>query len=73
MENIIQEISLSFIVGLMVKACLVILTLLSLVMVRQASLMDKVVTVPVGNWFKAVVWGFFFVSLILTLGIILVV
>lgn len=73
MENIIQEISLSFIVGLMVKACLVILTLLSLVMVRQASLMDKVVTVSVGNWFKAVVWGFFFVSLILTLGIILVV
>lgn len=73
MENIIQEISLSLIVGLMVKACLVILTLLSLVMVRQAGLMDKVVAVPVGNWFKIVAWGFFLVSLILTLGIILVV
>lgn len=73
MENIIQNVSLSLVVGLMIKACLVILTLLSLVMVRQASLMDKVVTVPVGNWFKTVAWGFFLVSLILTLGIILVV
>ena len=73
MENIVQSISLSLIVGLMIKACLVILTTLSLVMVRQASLMDRVVTVPVGNWFKMVAWGFFLVSLILTLGIILVV
>jgi len=73
MENIIQNVSLSLVVGLMIKACLVILTSLSLVMVRQASLMDRVVTVSVGNWFKMVAWGFFFVSLILTLGIILVV
>ena len=73
MENIVQNISLSLIVGLMIKACLVILTSLSLVMVRQASLMDRVVTVSVGNWFKMVAWGFFLVSLILTLGIILVV
>ncbi len=73
MENIIQNVSLSLVVGLMIKACLVILTLLSLVMVRQASLMDGVVTVSVGNWFKMVAWGFFLVSLILTLGIILVV
>lgn len=73
MENIIQNVGLSLVVGLMIKACLVILTLLSLVMVRQASLMDGVVTVSVGNWFKMVAWGFFLVSLILTLGIILVV
>ena len=73
MNDLITGISLSLVVGLMIKACLVILTLLSLVMVRQASLMDKVVNVPIGNWFKAVAWGFFFVSLILTLGIILVV
>lgn len=73
MENIIQSVSLSSIVGLMVKASLVVLTLLSLVMVRQAGLMDKVVAVSVGNWFKMVAWGFFLVSLILTLGIILVV
>ena len=68
MENIVQSISLSLIVGFMIKACLVILTTLSL-----ASLMDRVVTVSVGNWFKMVAWGFFLVSLILTLGIILVV
>ncbi len=73
MNDLITGISLSLVVGLMIKACLVILTSLSLVMVRQASLMDRVVTVPVGNWFKMVAWGFFLVSLILTLGIILVV
>lgn len=67
------ENGLSLVVGLFVKGLLVLMTLLALVTVRQASLMDKVVNVPIGNWFKTVAWGFFFVSLILTLGIILVV
>ena len=73
MNDLITGISLSLIVGLMIKGCVVILSSLFWVMVRQASLMDRVVTVPVGNWFKMVAWGFFLVSLILTLGIILVV
>lgn len=67
------ENGLSLIVGIFVKGLLVLTTLLALVTVRQASLMDKVINVPIGNWFKVVAWGFFFVSLILTLGIILVV
>lgn len=67
------ENGLSLVVGLFVKGLLVLMTLLALVTVRQASLMDKVVNVPIGNWFKTVAWGFFLVSLILTLGIILVV
>ncbi len=69
----LAQISLSFIVGLGIKILMGMLTLLTLIAVRQTSLMDKVVTVPVGNWFKSVAWGFFFVSLILTIGIILVV
>ncbi len=73
MENIIAGISLSLIVGILVKASLVILTLLSLVTVRQASLMDKVVNVPVGNWFKGIAWGFFWTCLILTTGVVLIV
>jgi len=67
------DISLSFVVGLFIKALLVILTLLSLVTVRQAGLMDKVLSVPIGNWFKLVAWGFFFVCLVLTIGIVLLV
>lgn len=73
MENIIQGISLSLVVGLLVKASLVILTLLSLVTVRQAGLMDRVVSVPIGNWFLGVAWGFFWTCLVLTIGVILIV
>lgn len=74
MEQLLSaQIGLSIIVGVAVKILMGMLTLLTLIAVRQTSLMDKVVTVPVGNWFKTVAWGFFFVSLILTLGIILVV
>lgn len=67
------ENGLSLVVGIFVKLLLGLLTLLALVTVRQASLMDKVVDVPIGNWFKVVAWGFFFVCLILTIGIILIV
>lgn len=73
MENIIQGISLSLVVGLLVKASLVILTLLSGVTVRQAGLMDRVVSVPIGNWFLGVAWGFFWICLVLTTGVILIV
>ncbi len=67
------DITLSLVVGLFVKALLVILTLLSLVTVRQAGLMDKVLSVPIGNWFKTVAYGFFFVCLVLTVGVVLLV
>ena len=73
MENLIQAINLSLVVGLLVKASLVLLTLLSLVTVRQTSLMDKVVSVPIGNWFKGIAWGFFWTCLVLTTGIVLIV
>lgn len=73
MENILDNISLSLVVGLMIKACLVIMTFLALVTVRQASLMDKVVNVPIGNWFKGLAWGFFWTCLVITFGVILIV
>lgn len=73
MENVIGNISLSLIVGLFVKALLIILTLLSLVTVRQAGLMDKVLSVPIGNWFRGVAWGFFWICLITTISVVLVV
>ena len=73
MENLIQALSLSLVVGLLVKASLVLLTLLSLVTVRQAGLMDRVVSVPIGNWFKRIAWGFFWTCLVLTTGVILIV
>ncbi len=69
----LAQTSLNIVVGIAIKVLMGMLTLLTLIAVRQTSLMDKVVTVPVGNWFKIVAWGFFFVSLILTIGIILVV
>jgi len=73
MENLIQAINLSLVVGLLVKASLVLLTLLSLVTVRQTSLMDRVVSVSIGNWFKGIAWGFFWTCLVLTTGIVLIV
>ncbi|MEK7064610.1 MAG: DUF5657 family protein [Patescibacteria group bacterium] len=73
MENLIQALSLSLVVGLLVKVSLVLLTLLSLVTVRQAGLMDRVVSVPIGNWFKGIAWGFFWTCLVLTTGVILIV
>ena len=69
----ITDINLSFIVGILIKALLVLLTLLALVTVRQAGLMDKVVNVPIGGWFKSLAWGYFWVCLVLTIGIVLLV
>jgi|CXWL01.1.fsa_nt_gi hypothetical protein len=72
-EVILKNISLSLVVGILIKICLGIMTLLALVTVRQASLMDKVVDVPIGNWFKVTAWGFFWLSLIITISVVLIV
>lgn len=72
MENIIVP-GLDLVVGLLVKGLLIIMTLLALVTVRQAGLMDRVVNVPIGGWFKGLAWGYFWICLVLTIGIILIV
>ena len=72
-EELVAGISLSLIIGILVKVSLVILTLLALVTVRQAGLMDRVVSVPIGNWFKGVAWGFFWTCLGLTTCVVLII
>ena len=66
------DIGLSSVVGVMVKILLVIITLLSLIIVRQVNLMDKVVSVTVGGNIKLMAFAFFMTSLVLT-GIVILV
>lgn len=60
------SIGLNILVGVMVKILMVILLLLSLIMIRQDSLMNKVVNIPLGRNFKMVVWSYFVLTLMLT-------
>lgn len=66
------SVNLNLVVGLMVKVLMVLITGLSLVIVRQVNLMAKVVSVPVGGNFKLLSWMFFWVCLVLT-GIVILV
>ena len=60
------DITLSSVVGLMVKILMLLLLLLSVIIVRQESLMNKVVNLPVGGNLRVLVWVFFVMTLILT-------
>ena len=60
------DISVSLIVGVLVKMCMLLLLLLSIIMIRQEVLMDRVVNLPMGSTLKTVVWVFFVMTLILT-------
>lgn len=64
-------ISLSMIVSLMVKVSMVLILVLSLIMVRQESLMDRVVNLPVGKSLKIVTWAFFGLTLLTTVIVVL--
>ncbi|OGD72697.1 hypothetical protein A3K29_00940 [Candidatus Collierbacteria bacterium RIFOXYB2_FULL_46_14] len=64
-------ISLSMIVGLMVKVSMILFLILSLIMVRQESLMDKVVNLPIGKSLKVLTWGYFLFSLFVTVIVLL--
>jgi hypothetical protein len=63
-------IDLSFIVSIMVKIAMVLLLALSLVMVRQESLMNKVVNFSIGGSLRLVVWLFCGLCLALTVIVI---
>lgn len=65
-------INLSFVIGIMVKIAMLLLLALSLVMVRQESLMDKVVNFSIGGSLKALVWLFCGLSLLFTVIVIVV-
>ena len=66
------DIGLSGVVGVMVKIMLALITLLSLIIIRQVNLMHKVVSVHVGGNIKIVAFSFFVISLVLT-GIVMLV
>jgi hypothetical protein len=73
MEQLIgTKIDVSLIVGILIKILLVIVCLISLLTVKQTSVMDKVVDVPIGGWFKVISWIFFLVVCFVSLLIILV-
>lgn len=61
-----------YIVNIMVIVSLLLLCVLSLVMVRQAGLMNKVVNYPIGGSLKVLVWGFSFLCIAITAIVILV-
>jgi hypothetical protein len=76
MENIEKltniQVTVSSIIGVMVKILMVLLLVLAMVMVRQSALMDKVVKLPVGNKVKLLTWSYFGLMIVLTAIVILV-
>lgn len=73
METILEtQITVSLIVGIMAKVMMVLLLFMALVMIRQTSLMDRVIKLPVGGGIKYLVWSFFGLQLLLTVIVVLV-
>lgn len=66
------NISIDMIVDLMVKISMGLLCILSLIMVQQESMMDKVVSYSVGGSLKALVWGFCALCTLITVIVIMV-
>ena len=64
-------ISFSMVVGLMVKISMGLILILSLIMIRQESLMDRVVNLPTGKSLKYVMWAFFGLTLLTTVIVVL--
>ncbi|HSV94921.1 MAG TPA: DUF5657 family protein [Spirochaetia bacterium] len=72
METILNgQITVSLVVGIMAKIMMVLLFLMSLVMLRQTALMDKVIKIPVGGSIKTLVWSFSALLLLLTVIVVL--
>jgi len=66
LPGITVDITLSLVVGWMIKILMILLLLLSVIMVRQEALMNKVVNLPLGKNLRVLVWVFFLITLILT-------
>lgn len=66
------DLDLNLVMMWLVRILMILITVLSLIMMRQVKLMDKVVNVPVGGNFKMLSSLFFWVCLILT-GIVILV
>jgi hypothetical protein len=73
METILNsQITVSFVVGVMAKIMMALLLLISLVMLRQTSLMNRVIRFPMGGKIKILVWSFFGLVVLLTVIVVLV-
>lgn len=64
---------LNFVIGIMVKILMIFLLLLSIIMIRQDTLMEKVVNIPLGRSFKMVIWTYFVLTLLLTAIVVVLV
>ncbi|HOX96406.1 MAG TPA: hypothetical protein PLI45_03410 [Candidatus Woesebacteria bacterium] len=75
MENIDtiinSQITVSSIVGVLVKLMMLLLLTLSAVMVRQCILMNRVVKLPIGGSVRLLTWSYFVLMLFLTAIVIL--
>lgn len=63
-------INLSLIIGIMVKIAMILMLILSFVMIRQESLMDRVVNFSIGGSLKMLVWLYCGMSLLFTVIVI---
>lgn len=72
METLLEsQITVSMIVGIMAKILMLLLLFMSIVMLRQTALMDKVIMVPAGGSIKSFVWGFLVLLVLLTVIVVL--
>lgn len=72
MEQILStQITVSMIVGVMIKILMGLLTVMVVVMTRQVALMDRVVKLPVGGSIKALVWSVLILMVLLTAIVVL--
>lgn len=72
METLLEtQITVSMVVGIMAKILMLLLLFMSIVMLRQTALMDKVIMVPAGGSIKSFVWGFLALLTLLTVIVVL--
>lgn len=63
----------NLITGVLVKILFGLVTMMALLMMKQASLMNRVVDIPVGGWFRGMTGAFFVLCLLLTALVVLLV
>lgn len=72
MEEVLNtQITLSMIVGIMIKVLMFLLLIMTGVMTRQVKLMDRVIKLPVGANVKTLVWSVFILMIVLTVIVVL--
>lgn len=63
----------NLITGILVKILFGLVTIMALLMMKQVSLMNRVVNIPIGGWFKGITGAFFVLCLVLTAMVVLLV